>query len=60
MLDNYSDILSLEDVCEILNIGKNAAYDLLRRQIIKGFKIGHVWKIPKEALNTYIQQATNL
>lgn len=54
MLDNYGEILNLEDVCEILNIGKNAAYYLLKHQIIKGFKIGHVWKIPKKVLNDFI------
>lgn len=60
MLDNYNDILSLEDICEILNIGKNTAYNLLQRQIIKGFKIGHVWKISREALKNYIENISNL
>lgn len=59
LLDNYGDILSLEDICEILNIGKNTAYKLLNSQTIPGFKIGHVWKISKETLNDYIKFSSN-
>ena len=50
-----NEILSLEDVCEILNIGKNTAYRLLNAQELQGFKIGHIWKIPRVSLETYIQ-----
>lgn len=29
MFDDYRDLLNVEEVCEILSIGKNAAYRLL-------------------------------
>lgn len=54
MLKNYKDILSVEDLCEILSIGKNTAYRLLKSGEIKSVRIGKVYKIPKETLIKYI------
>ena len=34
MINEYSDILSVEDVMEILNIGKNSAYELFRTKAL--------------------------
>ena len=47
MLEAYSDILSVEEVCEALRIGANQAYDLLNSHKLKGYRAGRVWKIPK-------------
>lgn len=54
MLNNYEDILTVPDVAQILYIGKNRVYELLDNGDLKGFRIGRVWKIPKEALLEYI------
>lgn len=56
MFSEYNDILSVGDVCEILFIGKNRAYDLLNANIIQGFRLGRTWRIPKRSLETYIIQ----
>ena len=56
MLEQYNEILTLDEMCEILNIGKNTAYRLLNSKEINGFKIGHVWKIPKHSMITYISK----
>lgn len=56
MFENtYNDMISLEDLCEMLTIGKNTAYELLRTKQIKAFKIGRIWKIPRESVSEYIQ-----
>lgn len=60
MLNQYSDIMSVPDVAEVLSIGKNRVYELLENNAIKGFKIGKVWKIPKEALQEYIKVQSDL
>lgn len=60
MLNQYSDIMSVPDVAEVLSIGKNRVYELLENNAIKGFKIGRVWKIPKEALQEYIKVQSDL
>ena len=56
MLEQYDDLLSISDTREILNIGRNAVYDLLNRGEISAFRIGRNWKIPKEAVIEYIGQ----
>lgn len=48
------EIITVEELCEILNIGKNTAYTLLNRQVIPGFRIGRHWKISRNALADYI------
>ncbi|MGY3664724.1 MAG: helix-turn-helix domain-containing protein [Roseburia sp. 1XD42-69] len=37
----------MENVCDILNIGKNWAYRLLTEQKIQAFKIWRNWKFPR-------------
>ncbi len=60
MLNQYSDIMSVPDVAEVLSIGKNRVYELLENNAIKGFRIGRVWKIPKAAIQEYIIEQSNL
>lgn len=60
MLEQYQDVLSVSDAAEVLFIGKNRVYELLEKKELKGFRIGRVWKIPKEALQEYILTQSNL
>lgn len=55
-LDNYGDVLTPKDVHDILGIGFNKTYDLLRSGAIKNFKIGRERKIPKVCLQEYIDE----
>lgn len=54
MLEQYSDVLTPEELCEILMIGKNMGYHLLQTRQIEAFRIGRMWKIPKSAVIQYI------
>ena len=38
----------------MLTIGKNTAYHLLKTNQIKAFKIGRIWKIPRESVAEYV------
>ena len=60
MLNDYSDILTVAEIGETLYIGKNGVYELLENGSIKGFRIGRVWKVPKEALREYILSQSGL
>ena len=60
MLDDYQDIMTVPEIAEILYIGKNRVYELLESGAIKGFRIGRVWKVPKEALKEYIMMQSHL
>ena len=57
MLKNYKDILTVKDLCEILGIGKNTAYRLLKSGEIKSVRIGKVYKIPKKCLINYLKKS---
>ena len=56
MLEQYDDVLTISDLREVLNIGRNAAYDLLNKGEIPAFRIGRNWKIPKDSLIYYLSQ----
>lgn len=54
MLEQYEDVLTIEDLKEILNIGRGSVYDLLNRGVIPALRIGRNWKIPKPAVIEYL------
>ena len=54
MTDN-NEIMKFEEVMEYLNIGKSTLYKLLRSGEIISFKIGKVWKIPRQSVEDYIK-----
>ena len=53
-LSDNLEILTVQELMELLYIGKNAAYQLLNEGQIKAFRIGNTWKIPKVAVDEYI------
>ena len=55
MADN-NEIMKFEEVMEYLNIGKSTLYKLLRSGEITSFKIGKVWKIPRQSVEDYIKK----
>lgn len=60
MFKDYSDIITVDELGEILAIGKNKAYELLNSGRIKAFREGRHWKIPKEAVELYIRLESGL
>ena len=60
MLEQYQDIMTTYEVTEALCIGKNRVYELLGNGILKGFRNGNIWKIPKEAVIEYIMSQSGL
>lgn len=54
------ELITLDDLCEALDIGRNAAYRLLNTGAIKGFRINRIWKIPRGALDDYILKQSHL
>ena len=58
MLEQYDEILTIEELCGILMIGKNLAYRLLTEKKIRAFRIGKKWKIPKSSVEKFIIENT--
>lgn len=54
MFEQYNDVLTPDEVCEILYIGKNSLYALLNSGKLKAFRNGRIWRIPKQAVIEYI------
>ena len=60
MLENYAEILTVEEMCEALRIGYNAAYKLLNDGKLKGYRNGRTWRIPKIAVIEYIKERSRI
>ena len=60
MLEAYDDLLTAEEACEALKIGKNALYALLASQELKAYRNGRVWRIPRLSVEMYIRRQANL
>lgn len=58
MLEEYNEILSTDEVCEILFIGKNTLYKLLKSEELIGYRVGKNWKITKKAVINFINKKT--
>lgn len=54
MLEEYADILTVDEACEALRIGYNAIYELLKTGKLKAYRNGRVWRIPKIAVKEFI------
>lgn len=60
MLEQYDDVLTLDEARELLKIGTNAIYKLLNSGKLKGFRNGKRWLIPKKAIEMFILQSTGM
>ncbi|MEK4186378.1 helix-turn-helix domain-containing protein [Paenibacillus sp. FSL L8-0494] len=56
MFHDYGDILTVDELMEILKIGRNTAYSLLRNNQIQAVRLGRTYRIPRENVIEYIIQ----
>ncbi|MES5953954.1 MULTISPECIES: helix-turn-helix domain-containing protein [Bacillus] len=54
MFDAYDDVVPIEELMEMLDIGRNKAYELLQSGQIKSFKVGKSYRIPKICIQNYV------
>ena len=48
------DVLTIHEMMDMLAIGKNTAYKLLRDGTIKSFRLGNSYKILRKSVEEYI------
>jgi len=60
MYNDPNDLITIDELCSILSIGRNAAYTLLKEQKIKAFRIGRIWKISRMAVEDFILTQSKL
>ncbi len=54
MFENFSGVVTVDELCEMLRIGKSKAYRLLRNGKIRAFREDRLWVISKQAVIDYI------
>ena len=57
MYYNDYDILTIDEVLDYLDIGRNSLYKLLNSGELKAFRVGRNWKIPMKSINEYIDHS---
>lgn len=56
MFEDYPDILTPEDVGEMLRVGRNTVYSYLTDGQIAAFRNGRVWRITKPAVIDFVMK----
>lgn len=61
MMDELDECLvTVPELCDILMISRGQAYQLLKSGKLKCFRMGRIWKIPKQSVREFINmQAKN-
>ena len=60
MQSEYTELVTIEELGDILMTSRTNVYRLLRSGELKAFKLGKVWKIPKVSVELYIKERSNL
>ena len=60
MLNEYPEILTTEEACEVLRVGYNALYGLLQSGKLKAYRNGRLWRIPKKSIIEYVIEQSKL
>ena len=60
MFDEYSDVVTVPEMSQMLLIGINNSYKLLESGEVKAFRNGKNWRIPKVAVEEYLYRVTGL
>lgn len=55
---DYPDVLSIDDMSQMLRICKVKAYKLVKSGQIHAVRIGHVYRIPKKSIYQYLETVT--
>ncbi|MDR0905949.1 MAG: helix-turn-helix domain-containing protein [Oscillospiraceae bacterium] len=56
MFNDYKDVVTVEELAEMLKIGRNTAYELVRANIIKSVRVGRSIRIAKAAVIAYLTE----
>ena len=54
LFERYPDVLTVHKAREALGVGRTGVYKLIDQGLLKCFKIGNAYKIPKSALIEYV------
>lgn len=52
----YPDVLTVKQAQEILGVGRVSVYDLIESGQIAAFRIGRIYKVPKQSLIQFLKK----
>ena len=55
-LNELPIVLRVEDLMQVLDVGRNTAYELLRSGKIFSIRVGKQIRIPKESVEEYLKK----
>ncbi len=59
MFRDYPDVLTPQQVQEMLGVGQRLAYQLLREGKIQNVRMGKLYRVPKAAVIDYLYSGKN-
>ena len=57
LFERYPDVMTVHQAREALGLGRTGVYKLIDQGLLKCFKIGNAYKIPKTALIEYVNSS---
>jgi excisionase family DNA binding protein len=58
MAKNESDVLTLQQLCQYLQIPRSTLYRVVRDGTIPGQKVGRQWRFHREAVDRWLSQGS--
>ena len=55
-IENLPKVLNVKDLAEILSVSHNTAYNLVRSGQVRSIRIGRTYRIPREAVDEFLQK----
>ena len=55
LLENYPDVMNIDQMSELLGISTKTGYRLLKDGIIAALKVGRTYRIPKVSILNYLK-----
>jgi len=55
MLEKYNDVITISELCQILNVSKKTAYTLIRSGEIPAKRVKKLYRISKEDIISFLQ-----
>lgn len=52
--ERYGPIMTVQELQKLLGVGRNRVYEMLNNGTISSIRIGRSWKIPTQAVESYI------
>lgn len=49
-------VLTVEELMTVFSIGRNTAYEMVRAGIIRSVRIGHSYRIPRDAVTEFLRK----